>query len=169
MAHLRSLANLGVELNSKHLGNWPTKIGQYMLNFAGIELISYQYLNTLEATREDFNKNLDKLLAGRIQRIRDLVRGSSMIPQVLKDEIDSLWSEVGDLSHWRNRIAHNPVLPTWKVSDPAKDPPDLIGIPDMKQLKQGNVTDSISMDGLNKLIDATADAGERLNVAVKRI
>jgi hypothetical protein len=169
MAHLSSLANLDVELNSKHFGPWPVKVGQYMLNCAAIELISYQYLNTLEATRNDFNENLDKLLSGRIQRIRDLVRDSSTIPQVLKDEIDSLWSEVSDLSQWRNRIAHNPVLPIWKVSDPAKDPPDLMGIPDMKQLKRGNVTDSISMDGLNKLIDATADVGQRLNAAVKKL
>src|SRR5512145_2236105 len=144
MAHLRALATLTVEVNPKHLGTWPWKIGEYMLNFAGLELISYQYLNSLEATRDDFNKNLDKLLSGRIQRIRELVRSSPTIPQELKDEIDALWSEVSDLSAWRNRIAHNPVLPTWKVSDPVKDPPDLIGIPDMKQLKQGNVTDSIS-------------------------
>jgi hypothetical protein len=102
MAHLSSLANLDVELNSTHFGPWPVKIGQYMLNCAAIELISYQYLNTLEATRNDFNENLDKLLSGRIQRIRDLVRDSSTIPQVLKDEIDSLWSEVSDLSQWRN-------------------------------------------------------------------
>ena len=104
------------------------KIGRYMLNFATIELISYQYLNTLESTREDFNKNLDKLLSGRIQRVRDLVRESSTIPQALKDQIDSLWSDVSDLSQWRNRIAHNPVLLAWKVNDPAKDPPDVIGI-----------------------------------------
>src|SRR6266550_1999487 len=126
MAHLRSLATLAIDLDPKHLGNWPLKIGHYMLNFAAIELISYQYLNTLEATRGDFNKNLDKFLSERIQRIRNLVRDSSTIPQVLKDEIDSLWSDVSDLSQWRNRIAHNPVLPGWKVSDPAKDPPDLI-------------------------------------------
>ncbi|HEV8326342.1 MAG TPA: hypothetical protein VGQ08_02570 [Nitrospiraceae bacterium] len=44
-----------------------------------------------------------------------------------------------------------------------------MGIPDMKQLKRGNVTDSISMDGLNKLIDATADVGQRLNAAVKKL
>jgi len=76
---------------------------------------------------------------------------------------------VSDLSQWRNRIAHNPVLLAWKVSDPAKDPPDVIGISDVKQLKQGNVTNSISMDGLGKLIDATAHAAQQLNVAVKRI
>ena len=39
----------------------------------------------------------------------------------------------------------------------------------MKQLKQGNVTDSISMDGLGKLIDATAHAAQQLNAAVKKI
>ncbi len=169
MAHLRSLATLSVELNSKHFGTWPLKIGQYMLNCAAIELISYQYLNALESTRDDFNKNLDRLLFGRIQRIRELVQQSSTIDPTQKAEIDSLWSDATELSQWRNRIAHNPVLPTWIDSDPQKDPPDLMGIPDMKQLKKGNVTDSISLDGLNKLIDATADIGQRLNTAARKL
>jgi len=98
MAHLRGLANLDLALNSRHLGKWPEKIGRYILNFAAIELISYQYLNILEATREDFNKNLEKLLSGRIQRIRDPVQESATTPQFLKDEVESLWSEVSDLS-----------------------------------------------------------------------
>jgi hypothetical protein len=104
-------------------------------------------------------------LSGRIQRIQDLVRDSSTIPQALKAELYSLWSQASDLSQWRNRIAHNPVLPTWKVSNPEKDPPDLIGIPDMKQLKQSNVTDSISLDGLDRLIDATVKVAQRLHAA----
>ena len=62
MAHLRSLSSLGVLVNSKHLGEWPQKLGLYMLNFAGIELISYQYLSELEATRPSFEENLTKLL-----------------------------------------------------------------------------------------------------------
>ena len=169
MAHLRSLTNLDVAVNPQFLGLWPEKVGRYMLNFATIELISYQYLNSLELTREDFNKNLDKLLSKRIKRIKTLVKQSSKLPQPLKDEIETLWSEVSDLSQWRNRIAHNAVVFAWKQSNPAKDPADLMGIPDMKQLKKGNVTDAISMDGLNKLMDATAALAHSLHVAAKKI
>ncbi|HYE35300.1 hypothetical protein [Methylocaldum sp.] len=84
ISHLRSLANITVEINAAFLGQWPLKIGAYMLNFASIELISYQYLNTLEATRQDFNKNLDRLLASRIDRILELVEGSTTISSIDK-------------------------------------------------------------------------------------
>ena len=167
MSHLKSLTNLGVEINPRFLGDWPTKIGSYMLNFAGIELISYQYLNTLEKTREDFNKNLDKLLSPRIKRILELVSDSSAIEDSHKDEIKSLWETVKELAVWRNRIAHNPVVPNWKPgNDSEKNPPDLIGILDMKQLKTSDISDSISLEGLNKLIDETCEVARRLHEAV---
>ena len=169
MSHLRSLTNLDIAVNPKFLGIWPEKVGRYMLNFATIELISYQYLDKLEVTREDFNRNLDKFLSQRIERIQHLVKVSSAIPQALKDEIESLWSAVSDLSEWRNRIAHNALVAAWKQSNPATDPPDLIGIPDVKQLKKGNLTDSISMDRLNKLMDDTAAVAHSLNSAAKKI
>jgi len=169
MSHLKSLTNLGVELNPCHLGEWPLKIGSYMLNFGGIELISFQYLDALEVTRQDFHKNLDRRLSARIGRILQLV-DASKISDADKAEVKSLWLEAKKLSHWRNRIAHNPVLPTWKPgSDSDRDPPDLIGVPEMKQLKRSNVTDSISIEGMAKLIDASADLAQRLHAAIKRL
>lgn len=170
MAHLRGLANLGVELNPAHMGEWPWKIGQYMLNFGAIELMSYQYLNSLEATRLEFDKNLDRLLSARIDRILQLVKESKTIANEDKAEIEALWLEARELSHWRNRIAHNPVLPTWKPgSDPNRDPPDLIGVPDMRQLKSSDETDSISLRAMNMLIDASADLGKRIHAASAKL
>lgn len=170
MSHLQGLGNLQVELNPSHLGEWPHKIGAYMLNFGGIELISFQYLNALETTRGDFNKNLDRLLSKRIQRIIELVDIATTIIPEDKTEIRALWDEAKELAKWRNRIAHNPVLPTWKPgSDSNNAPPDLIGVPDMKQLKSRNFTDSISIDGMNKLIDASADLAQRLHRATQKL
>ena len=170
MSDLRSLTNLAVEINSRFLGDWPMKVGSYMLNFASIELISYQYLNALEKTRDDFNRNLDKLLSQRINRILELVSDSSAIEDTHKNEIRSLWETVKELAVWRNRIAHNSVVPCWKPgSNSERNPPDLIGIIDMKQLKASNITDSISLEGLNILVDETCEVAERLHAAVKDI
>lgn len=166
MTHLRALANMGVVFNSTHLGEWPLKIGQFILNFGAIELISYQHLNALEPTREVFNLNADRLLSQRLDRIQTLLEQSTNMSRAEKETVNSLWAEARALSMWRNRIAHNPVLPTWKPgSDSEHDPPDLMGIPDMKQVKVGDVSDSISLDGLQRLIDETAAVAGRLHAA----
>jgi len=161
---------MGVDLNPKHLGEWPLKVGQYILNCGVIELISYQHLDALEQTRAEFNKNADRFLSQRITRIVTLVQQSSTISPIDKTDLEGLWSEAVELSSLRNRIAHNPVLPTWKPgSDPATQPPDLMGIPDMKQMKHGNTSESISLDGLKRLIDATASLGTRLHAATAKL
>lgn len=170
MSALEGLRTMGLVLNPPYMGDWPHKVGQYMLNFGAIELFSYQHLILLEPTREKFNENLVRLLGDRIKRILELVKASAKLDAATKGEIKSLWNEARELAVWRNRIAHNPVLPTWKPgSDTANNPPDLLGVPDMKQLKTSNYTDSISMDGINKLIDASANLGQRLHEAVPRL
>jgi len=170
MSHLKGLTNLGVTVNSPHMGEWPNKIGAYMLNFAGIELLSFQYLNALEPTRQAFNKNLKLLLSARIARILELIDAPAKIPKVDKKRIKLLWQEAGELSKWRNRIAHNPVVPTWKPgSDPDRDPPDLIGVLDVRQLRSGNISDSISLAGLKILIDASADLAQRIHSSAKKL
>jgi hypothetical protein len=170
MSALDGLRTMGVVLNPPYVGEWPHKVGQYMLNFGAIELISYQHLILLEPTRERFNENLDRLLGERIKRLLALLEASARLTDETKNEIRVLWGEASELAVWRNRIAHNPILPTWKPgSDSEHSPPDLLGVPDMKQLKVSNVTDSISIEGMNKLIDASADLGQRLHNASKRL
>jgi hypothetical protein len=168
MQELDSLASMGTVLNASWIGDWPHKVGQYMLNFGAIELISYQHLAILEPSREEFNQNLDHLLSLRIDRICQLIDNSKNLTDASRLEIKSLWSRAKDLAAWRNRIAHNPVLPTWHAgSDAEHSPPDLLGIPDVKQLKFSNATNSISIEGLNQLIDASAKLGQQLNDASK--
>jgi hypothetical protein len=170
MSALDGLKTMGMVLNAPYMGEWPRKVGQYMLNFGAIELFSYQHLILLEATRVDFNKNLNFLLSPRIDRILELIDTSRKISNPDKIEIKSLWLEAKELAHWRNRIAHNPVLPTWKPgSDSEHNPPDLLGVPDMKQLKSSNQSDSITLEGMNKLIDASANLGQRLHDVSKKL
>ena len=95
-----------------------------MLNFANVEFISYKYLDSLEKTEEAFLKNTGKLLSQRIKRIEELLEALDF-PN--KAEILELWGQIRELAKWRNRIAHNPVLPTWKPgSDPENSPPDVL-------------------------------------------
>jgi hypothetical protein len=164
MHALDGLAKMGLVLNPPFVGDWPFRVGQYMLNFAAIELFSYQHLLLLEPSRAEFDKNLDRLLSHRIDRLITLAARSKNLDERVKADVKSLWSEARELAVWRNRIAHNPMLPTWKPgSDADKDPPDLLGIPDMKQLKSSEVSDSISIEGMAKLVDASANLGQRLH------
>lgn len=170
MDDLKGLAEMGVVLNPPYMGEWPLLVGQYMLNFGAIEWFSFQYLNFLEANRADFNKNLDRLLGPRIDRILLLVEQARNITEADKTEIGSFWTSAKELAQWRNRIAHNPVLPTWKPgSDSDRNPPDLLGIPDMKQMKSSNDSDSISLQGMKSLIDESAKLGHNIHNAVAKL
>jgi hypothetical protein len=171
VSHLEGLTKLGVDLNPPHLGDWPYRIGQFILNFGAIEWLSYQYLNALEDARAEFDKNLDRLLFARIDRVLELVGASPKFSDADKAEVRSLWGEAKELARWRNRIAHNPVLPTWKPgSDSHRDPPDLIGIPDMKQLKSGGgISDSLSIEAMSKLVGESFDLAHRLHAAVRKL
>ena len=141
-----------------------------MINFGGIEMLSYKYLSNLESSRTDFNKNLKHLLSPRIDRILRLVTASSQIATDDKTEITQLWGEVKELSICGNRIAHNPVLPTWKPgSNRDRDQPDLIGVPDMSQMRNSDESDSISIDGMVRLVEASFDLAQRLLAASAKL
>jgi hypothetical protein len=162
MSHVRGITNLGLDRNKSYMLEWCQLIGRYMLNFANVELISYKYLDSLEKTEEAFLKNTDQLLSQRISRIEELVNASD---NPNKAEIVDLWEQIRELAKWRNRIAHNPVLPTWKQgSDPENSPPDILGIPDMKQIsKESKISDSISLKGIGLLNDETVRVAEKLH------
>ena len=162
MSHIKGITNLGLDRNKSYMLEWCQLIGFYMLNFANVELISYKYLDSLEKTEEAFLKDTGKFLSQRISRIEELI-GASDFPN--KIEIIELWDQIRELAKWRNRIAHNPVLPTWKPgSDPENSPPDVLGIPDMKQIsKESKISDSISLNGLGLLNDETVRVAGRLH------
>ena len=169
MGHIKGLTELGVETNPEYMGGWLERLGGFILNFANIELITYQYLNVLEATEEEFIKNVDSFLSTRIDRVTDLINQSTDLTDPVKSEMIELWSRVKELSKWRNRIAHNPILPTWKPgSDSENSPPDVLGIPDMKQMKNSRISDSISTEAMDALISDTYNLAHRLHTLMKK-
>ena len=168
MGHVKGISNLGVAKNEAYMEPWLRQVGMFMLNFGAIELMSYKFLDTLEDTEEEFLKNTTKLLSKRIARIEQLIDKRN--PKN-KEQILEQWANAKELAKWRNRIAHNPVLPTWRPSsDSDNSPPDLLGIPDMKQInKQTKISDSISLEGLGKMNDATVELAEKLHVLSESI
>ena len=95
---------------------------------------------------------------------------SSQIATDDKTEITQLWGKVKELSIWQNRMAHNPVLPTWKPgSNRDRDQPDLIGVPDMSQMRNSDESDSISIDGMVRLVEASFDLAQRLLAASAKL
>ena len=170
MTQARGLKQMGVVLNAPYLGLWAEKIGRFILNFGGIELLSYQHLALLEETHEDFVRNLDRLLSKRIDRLLALADASTKLTDEERATVRDLWEYAQEFAKVRNRIAHNPVLPTWKPgSDPDKDPPDVLGIPDFKQFKEGSKSDSVPIELMDKMIDESASLAQKLHESMSRL
>lgn len=166
----RGLAEMGVTVNAPYLGAWPDKIGRFILNFGAIELFSYQTLLLLEETEAAFLKNIDTPFVKRADRILELLIKTTKLIDADREQAISLWQTAKEIAPWRNRIAHNPVLPTWKPgSDYEKQEPDILGIPDVKQLKQGETSDSISMELLDRMINDLVELGQGLHLVASKI
>ncbi len=164
MATSPGFVNMGLELNAHYLNTWADHIGRFILNFGAIELFSYQQLMLLEASEEDFLRNIDNVLARRIDRVVTLLSSTTLLSEDRRREAIGWWEEARAGLRWRNRIAHNPVLPTWKPGSNADvDPPDVLGIPDFRQYRDGRVSDSLPMELLAKMIDDSAALGQRLH------
>lgn len=170
MTTLPGIKNLGVDVNSSHLGRWPEAIGKFILNFAGIELQSYVQLLLLEPSRSSFNRHLDLLLSKRITRLQALLSSTPTLDDASRKHARMLWEEVRTLSVWRNKVAHNPVLPTWKPgSDADRDPPDIMGIPDFRQYKLGPAGDSIPLGLLDRMVDDSCALGLRVHELTRKL
>ena len=146
------------------MGLWPEMIGKFILNFGAIEWLSYMYLIELDPTRESFDKGLERLLIPRIKTLHSLLDRSTSLGTTTKQELRALWDEAKELAKWRNRIAHNPVIPRWKRgSDSDRSPPDMMGVPDVRQLQDGHgISDTLTIAAMHTLIDVAHSLGERL-------
>jgi hypothetical protein len=167
MGHRHSLATMGYVADAPYLYAWAEKIGQFIVNFGGIEILTYQYLAHLEGSQEIFDRNFDRLLADRIDRIVQLLPMFEGLEADQRARAVELWSQVRDLTKWRNRIAHNPVLPEWSAHKNREvDPPDRIGLPDAREFREGGDGDFISIDDLSNMVVASADISRDLHALI---
>jgi hypothetical protein len=168
MGHRHSLATMGYVADAPYLYAWAEKIGQFIVNFGGIEILTYQYLAHLEGSQEAFDKNFDRLLADRIDRIVKLLPICESLGPGHRAHAADLWGRVRDLTKWRNRIAHNPVLPEWSAHKNREvDPPDRIGLPDVRQFRQGGDGDFIPIEVMNEMVVASADLSRDLHALIE--
>ena len=170
MEPLRGLGKLAFVLNPQDIDPWPLNIGKLMINMTSIELTTYQFLNELESTRERFNSHIGSKLSKRVTRIQSLITNKPDISPQERNYINGLWDEVKRLSRWRNRLAHNPVMFAWKPSSNSKtDPPDVVGVIDVEQLKTGSVSDTLTIEQLNSMINQSARVAGELNAVAAKI
>ena len=170
MGHRRSFATMGYVSDPPYLYSWAEKIGQFIVNFGGIEILTYQYLAFLERSQEAFDKNFDRTLVERILRIVKLLPSCEDLSADQRARAAGLWEEVQHMTKWRNRIAHNPVLPEWSAHKNREvDPPDRVGLPDVRRFREGGDGDFISVENLSEMVALSADLSRELHAVIFRI
>jgi hypothetical protein len=165
MGTVRRLPSMGATSNPDVMGEWPESVGKFILNFAGLELLSYHYLDALEPTDSKYRLNLRKKLNARIDRIVALLSKSGIQPD-LRVELENAWREVQRHLKWRNRIAHNPAITIWLKGQKDGNPPDGIGIVDARDIKLGHPIERITFEGLNDLVNRSARLAGRLQAGL---
>jgi hypothetical protein len=160
--HADSLLRMGFVSDADYLGPWAEKIGQFILNFGGIELVTHKYLLLLEANDAAFEVSLERLLQQRIDQILELLDEATHLPRAGRELAIRDWGEIKKMCVWRNHIAHNPVLPYWGWDqNPAVDPPEGITMPDLRELKQGGGV-HVTLETLSQLVEVSANLSRRL-------
>lgn len=86
---------------------WSQSIGGLIINFGQIEFQTLRWLELLGGEQAAVRARRDKL-SQRIKAVLALVASSSL-PAPSQERARQLWTEVGELSRTRNRIAHNPI------------------------------------------------------------
>ena len=161
---------MGFVSNAPYLYAWAEKIGQFIVNFGGIEILTYQYLAKLEQSREAFDKNFDRGLADRIDRITELLPTFHGLGTDERASAASMWVQVRNLIQWRNRIAHNPVLPEWSAHKSRNvDPPDRIGLPDVRAFREGSAGDFLPVEALGQMVVLSADLSRGLHAVIHKV
>lgn len=160
--YARSLEGMGFVPDADYLTPWAEKIGQFVLNFGGIEFLTQRYLLLLEEDESAFAGSIGLLLQPRIDRILELLGKASHLPQAGRELAVRDWSEMKRMCLWRNHIAHNPVLPYWDWGkNPAKEPPNGITMPDLRLLRNGGGVE-LSLEMLSQLVEVSANLSRRL-------
>jgi len=85
------------------------------------------------------------------------------MPEPWKREVSELWSRAKALSEDRNLVAHSPMLFVWK-GKPAQGAPDVVGIPNLRHLKEkhGGKLPILDTLAIRPRVDQTASVCQEL-------
>jgi len=111
---------------------WVLRIGQVVLNFAGLEFETYLWLVQLSQNPSSIPEFQKDLFSKRVNRILTYLKTQSHTED-FKARSDTAWKEALALAILRNRVAHNPLTFLWADDLKKEGEPDYIGIPDMKK------------------------------------
>jgi len=87
----------GFELNPKHTRPWVTAIGEFMVNFGGVELTTFLWIDRLSDDLVLKELTLEMPLARRIAVIRRLLESRELAKKLL-NEARSAWGKVEKLA-----------------------------------------------------------------------
>ena len=161
-AYIRSLTQMGSRSNVEELKPWADKLGQFLVNFGGLEFATHKYIAMLDADDADPDRVYDWHLAERIKYVIELLTQRRDVDDKGRQLAIRDWNEVLKMCEWRNHIAHNPVLSYWGWDkNPASDPPDGISIPDLRQLRHGGGVE-LTLPVLEELVTVSANLSRRL-------
>jgi len=125
-------------INSPHTEPWLAPIGRLVVNFGALELHSYLWLallsdeNQSEETPIDwglgqfFKQRVDRILLLLPQKLSDI--------QLVSDATDG-WNEALSIAQFRNAVLHSPLVFAYSSPD-ENGCPDVIGLPDVRQLRK---------------------------------
>ena len=163
--YVEMLSRMGHASNDEALAPWAERIGRLVLNFGGIELLTYKYLALIEPDRGRLERCFELLLVPRIDRIIQLLAANEALPDAERQIANRDWGEVKKMTQWRNHIAHNPVVPFWGThQDPSREPPEGIVMPDVRDLPTGRMGVEVTLELLDELVAVSAILSRRLSV-----
>jgi hypothetical protein len=136
-----------------------------VVNFGALELHSYLWLalfsdeNQSEETPIDWG--LGQLFKQRVDRILLLLPQKFTDIHLLSDATDA-WNEALAIAKFRNSVLHSPLVFAYSTSDESGCP-DLIGLPDVRQLrKPGPIRPIAKLVDINSAVNRIVSCATRI-------
>lgn len=163
---IAAFARMGHFRDSKYLKPWADEIGALLVNFGGLEILTYRYFVLLQSSAEAMQRFLKLQLSPRIDHVIRLLDQATTLPETERQLAIRDWNEVLKMTEWRNHIAHNPVLPYWRPDqDLSVEPPEGVMMPDIRDLPFGRPGVCVSLELLQELVAVSANLSRRLNTS----
>jgi len=139
--------------NDKETVKLANAAGGLVVNFGGLELQTYFYLELLRGGGQwpsDLVGKNRKPFAIRADMVISELKASRLQSAIL-DEALAAWDLAKEYAKSRNIILHSPVLHSW-IDKPAEGPPILVGFADVGHADKGQCP-NISADSVDKFSD----------------
>ena len=152
----------GFDFNNPKANDLVFAVGKLIMNFGAVEFLTYRLIDQLGEDTTDHDAALERLFMNRFRLIEDLARQQSMPDEILSD-IETVRGTVKEMAAFRNKIAHNPIVQTWKEKD-IRSKPGSFGVIDIKSQKGKDrpIVDIVSLKKINLGIDAVVELATNL-------